>query len=108
MSDKVIVVVSDRDDAKHGEVTVVDNPRTAAHLVETLLEAGFDQGRIHLFSGNKTEMQVSSRPVVALVDDSPAGGAIEAEEAAARVDAEEATPFVKNGVRFSSLFRASQ
>ena len=45
MSEAVIVVVSDLDDAKHGEINVVENLQKAARLVETLLEAGFDQTR---------------------------------------------------------------
>jgi hypothetical protein len=115
MSAKVIVIVCDRENAKRGEVTVVENPRTAAHLVETLLEAGFEQGRIRLFSGEATEMRVTSRPVVSLVDEQaePAAGPalVEApsrprETTAEQASAEEVTPFVKDGVRFSSLFRA--
>ncbi len=108
MSTKVIVMVSDRDNAKRGEITVADNPRTAAHLVETLLEAGFQQEQIKLYSGEEAEMRVSSRPMVALVD-SPstptARESVEPDETAEKSAGEEATPFVKNGVRFSSLFR---
>ncbi len=108
MSTKVIVMVSDRDNAKRGEITVADNPRTAAHLVETLLEAGFQQEQIKLFSGDETEMRVSSRPVVALVDGSStptARESVEPDEAAEKSADEEVRPFVKDGVRFSSLFR---
>lgn len=108
MSTKVIVMVSDRDNAKRGEITVADNPRTAAHLVETLLEAGFQQGQIKLYSGEEAEMRISSRPIVALVDGSStptARESVEPDETAEKSADEEATPFVKNGVRFSSLFR---
>ena len=108
MSTKVIVMVSDRDNAKRGEITVVDNPRTAVHLVETLLEAGFQQEQINLYSGDEAEMRISSRPIVALVDGSSTPTArkpVESDETARESADEEATPFVKNGVRFSSLFR---
>ena len=108
MSTKVIVMVSDRDNAKRGEITVADNPRAATHLVETLLEAGFQQEQIKLYSGDEAEMHISSRLMVALVDDRSTPTARESEEPneTARESAdEEATPFVKNGVRFSSLFR---
>ena len=108
MSTKVIVMVSDRDNAKRGEITVADNPRTAAHLVETLLEAGFQRGQIKLYSGDETEMHIGSRPIVALVDGSSTPTArepVEPDETAEKSADEEATPFVKNGVRFSSLFR---
>ncbi len=108
MSTKVIVMVSDGDNAKRGEITVADDPRTAAHLVETLLQAGFQQEQIKLYSGDETEMRISSRPIVALVDGSstpPARKPVESDETARESADEEATPFVKNGVRFSSLFR---
>ncbi len=108
MSTKVIVMVSDRDNAKRGEITVADNPRTAAHLVETLLEAGFQQEQIKLYSGEEAEMRVGSRPMVALVDgpSTPtARESVEPDETAEKSADEEATPFVKDGVRFSSLFR---
>jgi len=108
MSTRVIVMVSERDNAKRGEITVADNPRTAAHLVETLLEAGFQQEQIKLYSGDETKMRISSRRIVALVDDCStptARGPVESNETARESAAEEATPFVKDGVRFSSLFR---
>jgi hypothetical protein len=121
-------MVSDREDGRRGEITVAEDPRTAAHLVETLLEAGFEQDRIKLFSGNETEIRVRSRPVVALLDeDSPARSARSYQPAAERSARDEtvsedlsppaegewqaepvsSTPWVKDGVRFSSLFRAS-
>ncbi len=127
MSGKMIVLVSDLDDARHGEITVVENPIKAARLLETLLEAGFEQERIRVFSGAEMEMQVTHRPVVALVGsdqpqentapaakDEPSHEAGEEEgelqEAAPRAKAEMleevgATPFVKDGVKFSTLFR---
>jgi len=113
MSGNVIVVLADQDDSRRGEITVVDNPRTAVHLVETLLEAGFQRERIRLFSGERAEMRVSARPVVALVGDPPATDAAdsladrkaEPEPAKFETSGEEATPFIKDGVRFSSLFR---
>ncbi len=109
MADKVIVVVSDENDARRGEVTVADNPRTATHLVETLLEAGYQPERIRLFNGDQAAIQVTQRPVVAMVGDesTPIGAASPAAQAQAAAQAveEEATPFMKNGVRFSSLFR---
>lgn len=115
MPAKFIVMISDPEDPRRGEITVVDDPRTATHLVETLLEAGFQQERIRLFSGDQAEMLVSSRPVVSLVDEQPTpirpvDEAITPPESA-RAEEEEAkeevTPFVRDGVRFSSLFRAS-
>jgi len=114
MPAKFIVVVSDRDDGKRAEITLLDDARKAEVLVETLLEAGFEQERIRLFSGDQAEMQVTYRPQVSLTEDpqgatatkeSLIGEAVEPLRAAGETGPEEATPFVKDGVRFSSLFR---
>lgn len=130
MADKVIVVISDMDDPKRGEISVLDSPQKAARIVEALLEAGFEQERIRIFCGGEMEMQVRQRPVVALTGphlpidgearaDGNAPGASEPargqpeerdlEEVAtdSKAELEEAAviPYVKDGVRFSSLFR---
>ena len=130
MSEKIIVVVSDRGNGNLGEISVVDDPDTAERLVERLLEAGFEQERIQVFAGRQTEFEVGSRPVVALVvegedeepprtivtgeSDVPAsgpwrdqkaggdnGGEAEDETKEDETEEEEAT------VRFSSLFRSA-
>ena len=67
MSEQVMVIVADLDDPKHGEINVVESVHKGARLVETLLEAGFDQARIRVFSGAEMDMRVRHRPVVALV-----------------------------------------
>jgi hypothetical protein len=127
MSSTVIVVVSDLDNAAHGEINVMDSPQKAARLVETLLESGYDQERIRVFSAEEFQMQVHHRPVVSLMtaegdaDEEPqldiagaedAGQQEEAPVAAGAASArssliaeEPAEPFVKNGVRFSTQFR---
>ncbi|HEU4759948.1 MAG TPA: hypothetical protein VFT91_08215 [Dehalococcoidia bacterium] len=117
MSTRIIVLVTDRDDPKHGEVTVLDDPRKAERLVETLLEAGFDNQRFRVFTGAEMDMQITHRPVVSLLgEDAAAEEEPQAEEAEAEPEAhqteeaeeeEAATPFVQNGVRFSSLFRSA-
>jgi len=53
VSEKIIVLVSDRGDSKHGEVSVLDDPQKAERLVETLLEAGFEPERIRVFSAGR-------------------------------------------------------
>ena len=73
MSEKIIVLVSDRGDSKHGEVSVLDDPQKAERLVETLLEAGFEPERIRVFAGRASEFQVSHRPVVALMAEGEEG-----------------------------------
>jgi hypothetical protein len=67
MSNKVIVMVSDLDDASHGEINVLDSPEHAARFVETLLESGFEQERVRVFGGDELQMQVHHRPVVNLL-----------------------------------------
>ena len=128
MSSRVIVMVSDLDDATHGEINFLQSPEEATRLVETLLESGFEQERIRIFVGDEMQMEVRHRPVVSLSstdtgrtskEDTPPAEVPETpntqEEEAATVSARSrslhfeevaAEPFVKNGVRFSSLFRA--
>lgn len=135
MSNTVIVVVSDLDNAAHGEINVMESPQKAARLVETLLESGYDQERIRVFAADEFQMQVHHRPVVSLMtpageidDETPSSSGspdydedeadqeevAPAEEAAATTvtlssaavgEAEPEAPFVKNGVRFSTQFR---
>ena len=125
---RVIVMVSDLDDAIHGEINVLQSQEEATRLVETLLESGFEQERIRIFVGDEMQMEVHHRPVVSLSttdkgrtskEDTPPGEVPETpntqEEEPVTVSARSrslhfeevaAEPFVKNGVRFSSLFRA--
>ncbi len=126
MSGKTIVIISDLDDPKHGEITVVEGAHKAARLVETLLEAGFEQQRIRIFTGDEMDMQVTHRPVVALI--SGGSGATDAADqpeqpvepeatahedganrqpagARTKAEVEAAEPLVKDGIRFSTMFR---
>ena len=131
MANKVIVMVSDLDDASHGEINILDGPEAAVQFVETLLESGFEQERVRVFGGDELQMQVHHRPVVSLIVGNSRGRKEEApreEEEAAEAPAEQhqeqvaaaktvtarakavmeevaAQPFVRNGVRFSSQFR---
>jgi hypothetical protein len=126
MSEQVMVIVADLDDPKHGEINVVENAHKGARLVETLLEAGFDQARIRIFSGAEMDMRVRHRPVVAFVsgDDDPETSGGDASDkqtdnsedsskrtvssgTKAEARKEEATveQYERNGVRFSTAFR---
>jgi len=131
VSEKIIVLVSDRGDSKHGEISIVDDPRKAEKLVETLLEAGFEQDRIHVFAGRASDFQVSQRPVVALVGEGeedepqvrlageeaaapePAPDATETETGDREIEESEteeevpATAETAAPVKFSSLFRSA-
>lgn len=114
MTDQALVIVSDPDDAKHAEINFAESVPKAARLVETLLEAGFDQTRIRVFVGGEMVMQVRQRPIVTLVDDN------ESSEPALETDSVPVTsstdgkspklelatePYAQNGVRFSAAFR---
>lgn len=71
--EKIIILVSDKDDDKHGEISVLEDPEKAERLVEALLEAGYEQERIRVFFGKLSQYQVSQRPVVSLVADGEEG-----------------------------------
>jgi hypothetical protein len=125
MSNTVIVVVTDLDNAAHGEINVLKSPEEAAQLVETLIESGYDQARIRAFAADEFQISVYHRPVVALTtaadaetieqpelsgageeadqkEDVPAVGT---ELVASLLRAEAAPePFMRNGVRFSTQF----
>ena len=126
MSNRVIVVVSDLDDTKHGELNVLESHQKAVRMVETLLESGFEQDRICIFSGDELAMRIAYRPVVALVSDGGSNGASQVQDEApsgeapvaaatsarvsskakAEVQAETAAaPYIRNGARFSAQFR---
>lgn len=92
MSNKVIVMVSDLDDASHGEINVLDGPEHAARFVETLLESGFEQERVRVFSGDELQMQVHHRPVVNLLTGARGGQKEEAPEEKHEAPAQEPAP----------------
>ncbi len=123
MPDKTIVLVSDLDNSTHGEVHVLDDGHEAARLVENLLEAGFGSERIRVFAVDELEMQITHRPVVALVSSAASAPVTAQEETPAPFSPEEdeqrrlpaapraehlgvsAVPYMRDGVRFSTLFR---
>ncbi len=125
MSNAVIVVVTDLDNAAHGEINVLKSPEEAAQLVETLIESGYDQARVRAFAADEFQISVYHRPVVALTtaadaetieQPEPSGAdeevdqkedvpTVSAELAASLLTVETApVPFMRNGVRFSTQF----
>lgn len=125
MSSTVIVVVADLDNSAHGEINVLETEEEAAQLVETLIESGYDQGRVRVFAAAELEIQVYHRPVVALTTaaaadtaeqpeipgageeaDQPKDAPVASAELAATLLSTEAAcePFMRNGVRFSTQF----
>jgi hypothetical protein len=114
VSEQALVIISDPDDAKHAEINFAESVPKAAKLVETLLEAGFDQARIRVFVGGEIGMHVRQRPVVTFVDGTESSEpAIESDGVSPTVSAAIDSPkqelaaelYAKNGVRFSAAFR---
>jgi hypothetical protein len=54
---------------KFGEIIVLDEIRKAESVVEALLEAGFEQERVRVFTGAEINIQVTYRPLVVLASD---------------------------------------
>jgi len=111
-----MVIVSDLDNGKQAEINVVESVPKAARLVETLLEAGFDQARIRVFVGGEMGMQVRLRPIVALVaDDKNPEPALDdgVDKLTVSSGSEDESPkqkvaaqsYQQNGVRFANAFR---
>ncbi len=66
---KIILFVADRADPKMGELMVIDDAKKAESTIEGLLEAGYDQELVRVFSGKPSEVVVTYRPVVTLSQD---------------------------------------
>lgn len=121
MANQIIVLVTDRGDPKHGEITVLNSTGEAERLIETLLEAGFEQERIRVFTGSDIPMKVSYRPVVEIPGELrteggngrvSGDGSGQAELPASKADAPAAEAVSANarageGVTFASSFRAT-
>ena len=115
MQAKVIILVTDRGDDRHGEISVIDDPKKAARLIETIIEAGFEQERIRVFTGSELALQVTFRPVVTLaspeeagMDSSQAGSEpkeTEGGETDEEAGVDDAAAARKPALKFSSLFR---
>jgi len=69
MEGKIILLATDRGDEKHGEISVLDNPEKAQRLIETLLEAGYEQEQIRVFRGQEMQVKVTLKPVVSFSRD---------------------------------------
>jgi len=66
MSGKTAIMVFDRDDPKHGELTMLDAAHEAARLAEQLIESGVEVERIRVFDATELSMSVAHKPVVTL------------------------------------------
>ena len=118
MSDRFVLLVSDENDRKHGEISVLDTAHETERLLETLLEAGFDQERIRVLTGSEAEFVTTYRPVVSLADEAnrttePARSAsehVEPEATATEAETEAAAVGAHSGnvSSMSSLFRSAR
>ncbi len=117
MAAQFIVLLTEEKDAARGELKFLDAPADVARYIEVLLEGGFARENIRVFHGNEVELAVSYRPVVSLAaaDEDSAESANDAppEDAGSRDgdvpegDESDEAQGVRNGVRFSELFRPS-
>ena len=118
MSDKFVLVVSDENDRKHGEISVLDTAHETERLVQTLLEAGFEQERIRVYTGSEAEFVTTCRPIVSLADEAnqttdPARSASEhvepeATEIEAETEVEAVGAHSGNVSSVSSLFQSAR
>ncbi len=69
MAAKIILLISDSNDSKFGEIIVLDEIRKAESVIEALLEAGFAQERVRVFTAAEINIQVTHRPLVVLASD---------------------------------------
>ena len=122
MPGTTVVMVLDRDDPKRGAITILSTPQEAARVAETLLEAGTELERIRIFDATELSMKVEHKPVVSLgdsaYDEPPAAHEAPGVEPEAELEPEpfvvassdhiggEEEPLVRNGIRFSSLFKS--
>ena len=65
-SKKVILLVTDVGNPSHGEIQEHSDPEEASRMIETLLDSGYEQDRIQVFTGTKSEIAVAYRPVVTI------------------------------------------
>ena len=123
MPGTTVIMVLDRDDPQRGAITILSTPQEAARVAENLLEAGTELERIRVFDATELSMKVEHKPVVSLGTDIPdeppapfyEEPSIEPETelkpepfVVAQSDPIQETdePLVRNGIRFSSLFKS--
>jgi hypothetical protein len=122
-------MVLDRDDPKRGEITILAEAHEAARLAEDLIESGVEVERIRIFDATELEMKVVHKPIVSLGKDEGENGLAhfadeplmdheEPEPVAVRSGGSDdeqygddqqllsEEPLMRNGVRFSSLFKS--
>jgi hypothetical protein len=123
MAGTIVVMILEQDDPNRGEIKFLSDSSEAARLAEGLIESGIETERIRIFDASELAMKVAHRPVVSLGADENdyasapvldeehepvavlAGGADdELPSQDAQSFSEE--PLMRNGVKFSSLFKS--
>ncbi len=117
MTAQFIVLLTEEKEAARGELKFLNAPVDVAHYIEVLLEGGYAKENIRVFHSTEIELAVSYRPVVSLAaaEEEPPESAPDAspEDAGSRDgdvpegDESDEAQGVRNGVRFSELFRPS-
>jgi len=123
MAGTIVVMVLEQDDPNRGEIKFLRDSSDAARLAEGLIESGIETERIRVFDASELAMRVAHRPVVSLgtdesdyasapvLEDEPEpvavlAGGVEDELPAQDGQSFSEEPLVRNGVRFSSLFKS--
>lgn len=126
MSARMLILIRDRDNVDRFELAEFSDGPEAERYLEQLMADGVPQEAIRAFNAVELDMQVSHRPVVSLNgvpgaqspqpvrEEFGAAANSQVQEAAADTQAaqvsgadidETGQPFVRDGVRFSSLFK---
>lgn len=123
MTSRTLILIDDGDGSGRVQFLEFADGHEAEQRLEQLIAEGIPQESIRAFTATELEMQVSHRPVVSLnggsasqsapapevapvtansqsQDGDPAG-----QDAAAPADGDGESPMIRDGVRFSSLFK---
>ncbi len=67
MSEKFLILLSDEDSPDRGEIRFFDDAEQVSLHAESLLESGYEQTRLRIFTSAEVEVIVTHRPVVSVV-----------------------------------------
>jgi hypothetical protein len=67
MTGQFVLIVSDDNDGSRGQVAVLDTTEETERKIAALLTEGFDPNLVRVFTGGRTGVKVTHRPVVRLV-----------------------------------------
>lgn len=126
MSARTLILIRDKDNPDRVELAEFEDGHEAERYLEQLIADGVPQDAVRAFNAVELDMKVSHRPVVSLNGSGTARSESPREEMAAAANSqlqdgslvspdapaaavvetdENGQPFVRDGVRFSSLFK---